>query len=315
MDKKEFIIKSVSVRNNPENVLRNQAQVLAKKMKEVFIDFAEIMYNVKKDELWKKWGYYTFRDYVDQELKLSRTSRTIGYFINIYEHLCIGLNKTKDDVRSIPWTNVRELPKLIKRDIITKDNVDDWLDKARNTKQKDFVIDVKKEICAHNLEEDSVDYVHKTFVLHKEQFDNISIAIQCAMQINELEWENMALDNICLEFNARHAAHFMKESKRQVLVALLKDIEYSFDVNLLAISNNKEVMFGDFLMLCNLYDMDTKTFKFLKMKKNIYKTLLNFYNKSVEKYGNMKFILNYEDNNLSLLFDENVIDLNYLLEE
>lgn len=242
--------------------IRNKVKFLAQRMADLFIDFGECLYFIKKDNLWKQWGFKSFEDYIDKELHLNRSSRTARYFLDIYKCLCVKYGLSKSEVKALKWGNAKELPRLDRLGILNRDNLSDWLSKAKNNTQKDFIKEIQKSIIFSDVQLDRSISHTKLFKLDDTQYSNVMMALMMAMQINGVESESFALDMICLDFNSKYAVN-LHDDKSVIIKKILAQCAEEFGIKIIAYDKSN-LLFGYLNVLQDYFEIEDKALKYLE---------------------------------------------------
>jgi hypothetical protein len=103
-------------------------------------EMCKLLWTVKKKSLHESWNFQSFGDYVGKELQVKITKAK--YMVQIWEHLWVRQDdKTVfEKVMTVGWTKAKELIH-----VVTKENVDFWVEKARNFNVEGLI----KEVKAH----------------------------------------------------------------------------------------------------------------------------------------------------------------------
>jgi hypothetical protein len=126
-------------------------------------------------------GNKGFNAYVKDELGME--PRSAAYYVDLYE--MFSQVTTEEKISKIGWTKLRELLPL--REVITEDNVDKWLKKAKTTTTKElhdvvtkFMVDAGEE--AHGNKQ-LVEQTTYKYVVHSDQANTVEEAIAKAKEI------------------------------------------------------------------------------------------------------------------------------------
>lgn len=140
--------------------------------------------------------YASFREYVEKELGLHYRKAT--YWVSIYNNLAeskIPWSK----VKGLGWTKLKEIA-----EIITVDNVDEWVKIAQGQTTLQLIETVKlhKQKDAPKSIEDqtSKTVTTKTFKVHEDQRKTIEAAIEKAKGDSGTTVDTVALEFICIDY-------------------------------------------------------------------------------------------------------------------
>jgi hypothetical protein len=167
--------------------------------------------------------YASFREYIEQVHGLQY--RTALYYVGIYNAL-VENKIAWDSVKDVGWTKLKEIA-----DVITPENVDQWVELAKSQTVLQLIDSVKAakkaaasqgETTAQVQEGAAVTVTTKTFKVHEDQKKNIELAIEKAKKDSGTAVDTVALDFICLDFLAGNAK---ASGKAQGLPSLAEQIK------------------------------------------------------------------------------------------
>jgi len=126
-------------------------------------------------------GLVGFNEYVKEELGIE--ARSAAYYVDLYEMFSKVTTEAK--IAKIGWTKLRELLPL--RQSINTDNVDEWLDKAKNSTAAELhesvtksLVDAGEDIHGNRVTAKQVKF---SFVVHNDQESIVKEAIDLAKEI------------------------------------------------------------------------------------------------------------------------------------
>ena len=165
--------------------------------------------------------YPTFRAYIEQEHGLEYRKAT--YWIAIYNALAnSGVPWTK--IKEVGWTKLKEIAK-----ILTIENVDEWVDKAKAVNTLTLHDMVKKEGEKGSDEGGSTGETEKvttkTFKVHAGQKEVIEAAIKKAKEASNTDVDTMALEYICQDYLAGSGAANSSLTPSQQLAKIVKSLD------------------------------------------------------------------------------------------
>ena len=142
--------------------IRSRAKSLAKKSDEIFMDLGKVLYLIwdtpmegvsAKGPLYEAWGYLSFGDYVEEELKIDRRRaqrlRKIWYVLEVK---CAGISPgLKQNLIEQGSTKLRELCR-----VIDSENAEFWYETTKdlNVKQTVEVISDQEGVKKGSFDED-----------------------------------------------------------------------------------------------------------------------------------------------------------------
>jgi len=225
--------------------IRKTVLGLKDKMEHLYIEFAEQLYLVVNSavngvSLWETWGYACFEDYAQQELGMKRAKAY--YFMQIWKQLHINAGISKKKLGELNWSSAKELSPLVKQGIITEDNKDEWIQKAKTTSVASLIEEARaaRELSPTTKEVEKVFRV--TYGLYEPQYDNLNKALDIAKVLADSDKPGHLLDLICTDFLAQHAGKH--PNKKRALARHAAMVERSFGVKLIIVDDNDEIVHG-----------------------------------------------------------------------
>lgn len=150
-----------------------------------------------QDNDWWTGEASTFKEFIQDNFGLHY--RKAMYLINIYDKLVeSGIPWGK--VSGIGWTKLKELA-----DILTVDNVDEWVEKANSMTTLNLQAAVKAYKAGElstdgTTDPDSSGVSTFTVKVHPDQKETIKQAIEQAMEEAQTEFKGVALEAICMNY-------------------------------------------------------------------------------------------------------------------
>lgn len=130
----------------------------------------------------------SFKEFIPKSFGLHY--RKAMYLIKIYDGL-VEADIPWAKVSGLGWTKLKELA-----DILTKDNVDEWVAKANSLSVLQLIAAVK------GTETDIAGVTTLTFKVHEDQKETINQAVDQALEESNTEFKAVALEAICLNYLA-----------------------------------------------------------------------------------------------------------------
>lgn len=152
---------------------------------------------IQSNSFWKEMGEFdSFRNFIEAHLGMEY--RKSLYLINLYEAL-VEAEVRWEDVSDIGWSKLKEL-----KDIITAENADEWLERARDNTVLQLH-ELVKSFKAGTLEStdmssESSTITSMTFKVHTDQKETIQQAVDKAKSEAETEFPGVALEAICINY-------------------------------------------------------------------------------------------------------------------
>ena len=150
-----------------------------------------------QDNGWWEGEAGTFKDFIQDNFGLHY--RKAMYLINIYDGL-VEADIPWAKVSGLGWTKLKELA-----DILTPENVDEWVKKA----QAMTTLNLQAAVKAYKAGEldtdgttapDSSGVSTITFKVHPDQKETIKEAVDKAMEEADTEFKGVALEAICMNY-------------------------------------------------------------------------------------------------------------------
>lgn len=174
---------------------------------------------IQDNEWWKVEDCNSFKDFIQDSFGLHY--RKAMYLINIYDKL-VEADIPWAKVSGIGWTKLKELA-----DILTTENVDEWVAKAHSMTTLNLQAAVKAaKAGALGVEgttaPDSTGVSTVTFKVHPDQKESINKAIEQAMEEASTEFKGVALEAICLNYLSGGST---KKTPTPSLTAIMEKME------------------------------------------------------------------------------------------
>jgi hypothetical protein len=141
----------------------------------------------------------TFRSFIEDNFGLHY--RKGMYLIKIYDGL-VEAEIPWHKVSGLGWTKLKELA-----DILTQENVDEWVEKAQSMSTLNLIAAVKAfkagDLSTDGTTDPDTSGVSTiTFKVHPDQKETINEAVEQAMEDSDTEFKGVALEAICMNFLA-----------------------------------------------------------------------------------------------------------------
>jgi hypothetical protein len=141
----------------------------------------------------------TFRSFIEDNFGIHY--RKAMYLVKIYDGL-VEAEIPWHKVSGLGWTKLKELA-----DILTNENVDEWVAKAQDMTTLNLIAAVKAAKAGElstdgTTDPDSSGVSTITFKVHPDQKETITEAVEQAMEDSESVFKGVALEAICMNFLA-----------------------------------------------------------------------------------------------------------------
>jgi len=226
--------------------LFDKLQGLNDKIEHTYLLFAEELYNASiavcnGEPSWEVWGYDSFGEFAHAELGIKQAKAY--YLVKIFKELRVKLKVPKKVLEEVEWTKAKELAPLAIAGIVTAENVDEWVKKAKRMTVPQLAEDARsaKEALATGKAVSPETITRLTFALFDPQYKNVMNALSVAAGVAGSDKKGHQLDMIALEFLSTY------DSKTPTISAMkryLKSIERLFGVRLIAIDKKDKVVHG-----------------------------------------------------------------------
>jgi len=207
-----------------------QVEALISAGNQSHIELGGVLSAIESNEFYSEKSYSSFSEYLSKGVaeEFGFEERTARYLIATYRSL-VDNEIPWGKVEHLGWTKLRYLAP-----VLTKANVDSWVDKAGAMTVQQIIAAVKAAKAAGNLDappETSGETPKSlSFTLFPEQKERVELAVEHAMQAANTESKGTALDAICLNYleGAQPVAH-QKTVKDQIT-----ELGYEEALNLVA---------------------------------------------------------------------------------
>lgn len=188
--------------DSPEEVaawkLRQEIQEIVQQMGDNMFSLSEKLFEVYSHMTYLKWGYKTWREYVESEIQFKL--RKAQYYVSIWNWFGNLPQVVRDKVMVLGWSKVSVLV-----GVVDEDNVDEWVALAKEMTHEQLILEAKKFLKPPEEEESSGDSGAEkvgrlTFVLFDEQREVVENALEHAQEMSESDKKGNNLSLICQDF-------------------------------------------------------------------------------------------------------------------
>lgn len=106
-----------------------------------FISICQLLYQAQKLRRYESWGYTSFKEYAQKELGFKYGKAKA--LVNLWQHIGSKDREMFDKLMSVGWDKANEISRVVNRE-----NVDEWVDKAKILSADDLKREVKGYILA-----------------------------------------------------------------------------------------------------------------------------------------------------------------------
>jgi predicted NAD-dependent protein-ADP-ribosyltransferase YbiA (DUF1768 family) len=190
--------------------IRDKIQVLKESIDKDYFYLCRLLWEVNKKSYYHDWGYGTFKEYIASEVQFKVTKAM--YLVQIWQSLYVnsGDPDVFNKVINVGWSKAKELAR-----VVTKENVDDWVEKAKHLTVDALVKEVKQTLkekipddTAQALIEDEsnrgtpieVQSKNATYTFGYEDYQTICTAIEQVKKHSPGISNGAAIANLAREF-------------------------------------------------------------------------------------------------------------------
>lgn len=236
--------KTAEVLDSPEEIaawkLREEIQQIVKRMGEDLFVLCEKLYEVYSHMMYLKWGYKTWKDYVENEIAFKL--RKAQYYVSIWNWFGKLPQEVRDKVAALGWSKVSVLV-----GVVDEDNVDEWVAKAMELTHEQLALEARKFLTPPEKVSDGggggggeENVSRMTFVLYDEQKEVVDAAIEHAQDMSKSEKKGHNLALICQDFLTTNSDEMPSPE------TLLSRIEKFTGISLIGVDmKEKSIVFGE----------------------------------------------------------------------
>ena len=213
------------------------------------LELGRLLNDINSLTLYKSWGFESFEDYVKAELGFEY--RRAAYHMAIWNNFGVKLSVKEDKIKEIGWTKAGMLTGLVSDGVITKQNVDEWIDKAKTTTVKKLSEEVKNKradrpktvniIDPFTKQPTLVNTIHKINIgLYENQHENYQRALEVAAKVAKSDKVPHLIDMICLYFLAGHTSNSIDTDHN--LSWFIEQLQKAFNINIVAFKTKDDLI-------------------------------------------------------------------------
>jgi hypothetical protein len=198
-----------------------------------FIAICQLLYQAQKLRRFESWGYGSFKEYAQKELGFKYGKAKA--LVNLWQHIGSKDREMFDSLMSVGWDKANEISR-----VVNKENLAEWVDKAKVLSADDLKREVKNYILALvpkdseealALEQQATDagitgitdeLHYRNFAFDYEQLQTINQAIVLIKRQNpEIQSEAACLAWIAAEFLASNSEDIVDSDGEQATVSVV----------------------------------------------------------------------------------------------
>jgi len=171
----------------PSDVLRKEVLDLRNALERGYMKLAKLLSEVRHQELYVKWGFTTFADYLDKELGFDE--RKAEHLINIWDKVK-GFKLDEERIKKIGWTKMRQITP-----VLTEKNSKDLINKAEKLSARSL----GEKIKSLRAIEKTPPQILLKLPLEDSEYRIIMDAIEEAKKLTK-QSASQALQMVCLDW-------------------------------------------------------------------------------------------------------------------
>jgi len=199
-----------------------------------YMEIAGLLYRSFTEGWYKEWGFQDWESYVVTEVGYSL--RKAQYLMKIFHWCCVEQKDEKllNKLEEIGWSKAKALT-----GVVTSNNVDKFVEKAKNLTVEEFEEVVKKTTKKSTPNPEKQEQVTRlTFSLFDDQLKSVEEAIDKAKELGKTDKPGHALSLICLSYLAQNMTD--ADAKKN-FISLIKRFEKAFGYQFLVVEGKKVI--------------------------------------------------------------------------
>lgn len=117
--------------------IREKTLEIKDNINKYYTELCQNLWLIQKKQLFKGWGYPSFREYGSKELEFGGTKAI--YLASIWNNLAVNQDKLVfDKVMELGWTKGKELAR-----VVTRENLSEWVNKAKHLRVEALVKEIR----------------------------------------------------------------------------------------------------------------------------------------------------------------------------
>jgi len=211
--------------------LREATLRLREDLEKSYFQFAANLRKIKEKQLFYSWGFRSFKDYVERELKF--VVRTAERLISVHKFLEDKVLKPEQQARllKLGWSVVYE----IKNEIKSEKDIDKWVQLAEEKPVSELRVEKAKS---------SGGLIRKSFALTPEQASNVDKAFDIASKQAKSDKPSHLLDLIATHYLSMN----LPDDSKEAIKVMLQQIEVNLGIRLIALIPPNKVIYGEDLL-------------------------------------------------------------------
>ena len=198
--------------------IRDRVKELSHTNDQLQSEMAQTLFKVWVNDLWRDWGYASFKDYVVGDAE--SFGRKAMYLVQVWKELVVQRNQEPKLLDQIGWSKAIGLVNLDKAD------PEKFSEHLAYVKKKSTSVrairDLVKELKSGSGDGGSNNHLTKrlSIPLTEEQHEHIQKTIEKIKAANDVKTDGHALDMLCLEYNSSIGKQGVMENVSETLEAI-----------------------------------------------------------------------------------------------
>ena len=157
-----------------------------------FLKIGEYLHTIAERNLYQEWGYNSLWDFIYSNPKLDFERRTAEMLMRIWRNFGTGstLPINPKVLAEIGYTKSYFMTMLRKEGLLTKSNLQEWIDKALSMKVIEFKREVDKAL-GKEVDESKDNWVSFSFRVPPESMEKINQAINAIAKLENIPEEEI----------------------------------------------------------------------------------------------------------------------------
>lgn len=166
-----------------------EIKALEKQAERNYLKIGRILYNILVSEGYTQLGYRNFQDFLDGEFSFER--RTAQMFIRVWVYFGKGeaIKIPEEDLAEIGIWRAYVLTQLYAAGVLTKENVEEWLKKAKENSYRKFKLMADEAMGKYRKSEDELNWVNVRLRVPPEDKEFIEEVVRAIALMEGIEDE------------------------------------------------------------------------------------------------------------------------------
>lgn len=246
--------------------LRAKTLALVTQIELAYVELAKRLYEIKASKYYLDWGFETWEEYCETELKITR--RTADYLVSIWSTI-IAFPDYEKKIASIQWSKAREIVRALKvaprRSVLDRfievaekkslrelqKAVDEFVRKHKAKFKEEVENEVTRRVnegaevgAFENTSQVSDEQlIEMKFLLYPDAYRVVQEALALASRITGSDSRSYALQTIALEYLASNSDLVSSKDGVEMLINFFERLEKVLGIGIIAFAGS-EIVFG-----------------------------------------------------------------------